>query len=94
MSTTFATEVKDKYNIFFPPCQNAYHANMNYKAVLHSQGRVSPRIGWYFKQVVALLHTEEKEESGRMIDKEIKIVKIIGPLEREKRENNRKIKIY
>jgi hypothetical protein len=52
---------------------NAHHANMNYKAVLHFQGRFSPRIGWYFKQVVALLHMEEKEESGRMIEKEIKI---------------------
>jgi len=28
----------------------------------------------YFKQVVALLHKEEKEESGRMTDKEIKII--------------------
>jgi len=28
----------------------------------------------YFKQVVALLHTEEKEESGRMTNKEIKII--------------------
>jgi hypothetical protein len=47
---------------------------MNYKAVLHFQGRISPRIGWYFKQVVPLLHTEEKEEIGRMIDKEIKVI--------------------
>jgi hypothetical protein len=28
----------------------------------------------YFKQGVALLHTEGKEESGRMTDKEIKII--------------------
>jgi len=42
---------------------------MNYKAVSLFQGRVSPRIGWYVKQVVALLHTEEKEESGRMTKK-------------------------
>jgi hypothetical protein len=61
---------------------------MNYKAVLHFQGRVCPRIGWYFKQVMPLLHTEEKR-SGRMTDKEIKIILIIGPIERKERATER-----
>jgi hypothetical protein len=59
--------------LFFPPHQKAHHANINYKAVLRFEGRVSPRIGRYFKQVVALTYGK-KEEIGRMIDKEIKII--------------------
>jgi len=67
MSTTFAAEVKDKYTIF-RPMPETHHANMNHKAVLHFQGCVSPRIGRYFKQVVALTYGK-KEEIGRMIEK-------------------------
>jgi hypothetical protein len=65
---------------------------MNCKAGLNVQGRVSSKIGWYLKQVVALFHIEEKEESGKLMEKEIKVIKVIGPIG-TKRQRKRNIKI-
>jgi hypothetical protein len=50
---------------YFPPCQNSYHANMNYKAVLHFQARVSPRNGCTSNRVwLSYIRKEKKKVEG------------------------------
>jgi len=64
---------------------------MNYKAVLHFQGCVSPTIGWYLNRLwISYIRKKKKWKNDRQRNKDY----INNWAYREKRESNRKIKIY